>query len=172
MIRFIEMIVRFLKNNCFVFGLIIGFFINAIIIHLNFKYEINWNAVGAIATCIAAIIALYVYYLTTERDRKLSTIKEYSLIREKYDNVCKMKEFNYEIIKEYLIEMERFSTGLNNDLYDIDILIEMSGNRLVKQYDSCLKDYIDMKRKKSTHPDTIYCEYENVIRKIRNKVEK
>ena len=55
---------------------------------------------------------------------------------------------------EYLNELEYFSVGVNQKIYDIDVVIKMSGHRLIRQYDNWMRSFIDDRRKRFDHQHT------------------
>jgi len=67
---------------------------------------------------------------------------------------------------DYLKEMERFCTGVNNKIYDLNIISQMSGNLLIKQYDHYMYDIINQRRE-SIYEEWKYIQYEKVIRKLK-----
>lgn len=46
-----------------------------------------WDAIGAVGTLLAAIIAVLTYRSSVKRQKKQDTIREFSAIREKYPNL-------------------------------------------------------------------------------------
>lgn len=130
-----------------------------------------WDAIGAVGTVLAAIIAVLTYRSSVKRQKKQDTIREFSRIREKYPNLSPQAPNpvpDEERIK-YLKEMERFCTGVNIGLYDIHVVDRIAGAMLITQYDKYLRDFIEKRRQKTVQnaqTDSIYCEYIKLIEKI------
>jgi len=103
-----------------------------------FTYDLFWTIFGIVA---ATVISLLTHRSILKRDKKINTIAEFSKIRTKYPDLSCMKaakcrswcEFKRKRIA-YLKEMEFFCVGLNNGVFDINILKKMSGHLLVTQY--------------------------------------
>lgn len=116
--------------------------------------------IGNIAAVIGAIISVSVYGNTVKREKKILTIETFSKIREKYK-----KEISENDRTKFLKEMEFFCVGINEGIYDINIIKKMSGKLLLEQYDG-MKPYI--KERKATHqdPECYWCEYEKVMQKL------
>ena len=70
---------------------------------------------------------------------------------------------------EYLKEMERFCVGINNKIYDIEIVRDMSGHLLVKQYDSYMKDLVQSRRELRSK-FSAYERYEETIEKLKKSL--
>ena len=69
---------------------------------------------------------------------------------------------------DYLKEMERFCTGINNNIYDLNIISQMSGNLLITQYDHYMRDIIN-KRREPIYGEWKYIQYEKVINKLKKR---
>lgn len=110
---------------------------------------------------ISAIITVRIYRHTVNRESKILTLEHLSQIREKYPNKVPARQR-----LEYLRDMEFFCTGINEGIYDIRIVKKMSGRRLLRQYDSYMRNYITLRRKASTS-DESWMEYECVMEKLR-----
>ena len=107
------------------------------------------------------VLSVIIYKRTLNRERRLDTLKTLSELRVKFS------ESDTTSIK-YL---EFFATGVNQGIYDINIVKKMSGNRLVKQYDENLRDLVEKKRqKKDGNIDSeAYVQYEAMIEELRKK---
>lgn len=131
-----------------------------------------WDAIGAVGTILAAIIAVLTYRSSVKRQKKQDTIREFSRIREKYPNLSSKAPnpvLDEERIK-YLKEMERFCTGVNIGLYDIHVVDKMAGTMLITQYDNYMDRLIKERKDKTiqnANPDNIYYEYADLIKKLR-----
>ncbi|QHI71759.1 DUF4760 domain-containing protein [Aminipila terrae] len=122
--------------------------------------EVFWVAIGV-------IISVIIYYRMTRRTLILETIKEYSNIRNKYSNPSDNDIIPEDKRKAYLQEMERFCTGIQLGLYDINTLSKISGHRLIEQYKKYGKVIIEeSKMKKDTEADSLYCQYETTIKEL------
>ena len=132
----------------------------------------SWDAVGAVGTVFAAIIAVWTYRSSVKRQRKQDTIREFSVIREKYPNLSPKAHnpVSDEVRTAYLKEMERFCTGVNIGLYDAHVVNTMAGTMLITQYDNYLGALVEERRKNTVQnadADNIYCEYKKFIEQIR-----
>lgn len=115
---------------------------------------------GNIAAVIGAIISVAVYSHTVKREKKLLTIDTFSKIREKYH-----KEIPENERMKFLKEMEFFCVGINEGIYDINIIKKMSGKLLLEQYDE-MKPYIKERRTVLQNSECYWCEYEKAMRKL------
>lgn len=115
------------------------------------------------------------YHNSVSRNRKIETLKELSLIRERYPNVSPNapNPVDEATRTEYLKAMERFCTGVNLNLYDIEVVKNISGQMLVKQYKDYMGSFVAEKREKSKTipPEDLYCQYEAVIKKLKKYCE-
>lgn len=131
----------------------------------------SWDAVGAVGTVFAAIIAAWTYRSSVKRQRKQDTIREFSAIREKYPNLSPKAHnpVSDEVRIAYLKEMERFCTGVNIGLYDIHVVERMAGTMLTTQYDNYLDALVKERKKtvQNANADDIYREYKEFIKQIR-----
>lgn len=137
-----------------------------------------WERLGAWGTVTAAGLAVATYKDSVLRMRRLETINELTEIRDRFPN---MRRFAHKSDPEskdkllaYLRRMERFSTGILEEIYDIDIVSNIAGTLLVSQYDEFMKDLIEERKAKTIQReniDAIYKEYTAVIEKIR-KIKK
>lgn len=164
-----------MKKRYYAFAGIVGAVVGAVAVAV-FSYfksvnwcSVDWSVIGAFGTVLAAGIAAITYIDTVGRESKLETIKELSRIRSQFSDLSSASD---EERTEYLKEMERFCTGINLGLYDINTLITMAGSMLTTQYNDYMKDLIENKREhaRNAKPEKIYSEYESVIKKVsRNK---
>ena len=130
----------------------------------------NVIAIIAIVVSVCGVFVSAIIYLhTVNREKKILTIKEFLKIREKYPNLSS-DYVTDEVRLDYLKEMERFCVGVDNNIYDLKIITDMSGHLLVKQYDSYMEDFI-LSRRKGESEHWKYNRYEDTIKKIK-KMEK
>ena len=129
----------------------------------------NMDTIVDICQIITALIAVagfvlsvIIYKRTLNRERRLDTLKTLSELRVNESGTTNI---------EYLKALEFFATGVNQGIYDINIVKKMSGNRLVKQYDENLRDLVEKKRqKKDGNIDSeAYVQYETMIEELRKK---
>lgn len=164
-----------MKKRYYAFAGIVGAVVGAVAVAA-FSYfksvnwcSVDWNVIGAFGTVLAVGIAAITYIDTVGRESKLETIREFSRIRSQFSDLGSASDKER---TEYLKEMERFCTGINLGLYDINTLITMAGSMLTTQYNDYMKDLIENKREhaRNAKPEKIYSEYESFIKKVsRNK---
>lgn len=133
--------------------------------------SVDWSVIGALGTVLAAGIAVLTYIDTVGRESKLETIREFSRIRSQFPDLSSASGTERDSDTErteYLKEMERFCTGINLGLYDINTLKKMAGSMLTTQYNDYMKDLIESKREntRKAKAENIYSEYEAVIQKL------
>lgn len=116
-------------------------------------------------SAVGVFVSVIIYLNTVNNKKKILTIQEFSKIREKYPNMSSKYANNNERL-EYLKEMERFFVGIHYKIYDIEIVKDMSGHLLVKQYDSYMKDLVQSRRELKSK-FSAYEQYEETIKKIR-----
>ena len=115
---------------------------------------------AAVASFIATV---FIHRKTVERQRKIETIAAYSAIREKQP--VSIKNASNKEIDDYLLDMEFFCVGINNGIYDVKILKEMSGKRLLGQYE-------EIKQRKSNFSETTaWSEYIKVMERLASMYE-
>jgi len=122
--------------------------------------------IAIVVSACGILISAVVYLHTVNREKKILTIKEFSRIREKYPNVSP-DNVSDDVRLEYLKEIERFCVGIHHKIYDIQIIADMSGHFLVKQYDSHMEEFM-LSRRKSESETWKYKRYEETIRIIKN----
>ena len=156
----------------FVCGVIVGTLIITAFISANKEFpSFSWDAVGATGTILAAVIAVGTYRNSVKRQKKQDTIREFSIIRERYPNLSP-KAHNPvpdNVRTEYLKEMERFCTGVNIGLYDIRVVDKMAGTMLYTQYTNYLESLIKERKEKTIQngqADSVYREYADFIEQI------
>lgn len=115
----------------------------------------DWAAVAG------AITSVVVYCQTLQRDRKLATINKVNEIRCKYPEVDPLPEDGK---LQYLREMEFLCTGINEGIYDLNILKRMSGRLFLSQYNN-LKPFLQ-KREENPKAKDAWSEYKSVMEKL------
>lgn len=121
------------------------------------------EVIAALVSVAGAVISVVIYLRTVKREAKIATLNVLRNLRGKYP------DFGYKTDDEktqYLKEMEFFCTGVNEKIYDINIVKKMSRTFLLSQYECVFKEFIK-ERKADVGQKNIYCEYENVIKKLR-----
>lgn len=139
--------------------------------------SVSWDALGAWGTVTAAGIAVLTYRDSVLRACRLETIKEFSRIRMKYPNMARKARLPgaEEELTAYLRELERFSVGVLEGVYDLDVLVSLAGNLLLTQYDGFMKQLIEERRKQTAQQasaGTIYIDYITVMEQIRRKKQR
>ncbi len=121
---------------------------------------------------VGIFFSVLIYHHTVKKERKINTINEFSKIRDRFPNMSPLAKnpVSDEDRLEYLKEMERFSVGVNNKIYDLKILQKTSGHLLINQYNNYLRDLINNRRHKDSETWK-YCEYEELISKLQNKLK-
>ena len=122
-----------------------------------------FEIISGFAAVVAIAISLWTYKHRIEKERKTDTIRKLSEIRNTYFNTKNLEKKDK---LKYLNELEFFAIGIKEDIYDIDIVSKMSGSRLIKQYDKWANEFIKERRKLNNH-DKAYCEYEEMIKKLK-----
>ena len=120
---------------------------------------------GIITGITAVAVSIWSYIHGLNRERKTDTLAALKEIRKKYDDTTMLPEKEKQ---HYLKEMEFFATGLNLGIYELDVIDKMSGGRLISQYNKWAKDLI-RERRKISGTATAYCEYENMIERLKRK---
>jgi len=116
-------------------------------------------------SAVGVFVSVIIYLNTVNHQKKILTIQEFSKIRERYPDVSPNVTSDDNRL-EYLKDMERFCVGIHNNIYDIEIVRDMSGHRLIKQYDSYMKDFVQSRRKISS-TFLAYERYEETIEKLK-----
>lgn len=123
-----------------------------------------FEIISGFAAVVAIVISLWTYSHGIERERKADTIRKLSEIRNTYFNT---KGLGNKDKLKYLNELEFFAIGIKENIYDINIASKMSGSRLIGQYDSWAAELIKERRKGKKH-STAYCEYEKMIKDLKD----
>ena len=143
-----------------------------------------WTAVGSVGTLISVIVAVTSIINSNQRTKKQSTLEafvqfkktmeslenkihnysndEICRIIQKHEQDSRSEEWNQ--IKEYLAAVERFATGVNAGIYDVEVVNKMGGYFLCEQYKT-LYPIIQYKRQKDQN-DCIYEEFRDMVNAI------
>lgn len=121
--------------------------------------------ISGIAAAMAIIISITLYMHGLNRERKVDTLKSFSEIRKKYFNT---KTLDDKEKLKYLNELEYFSTGVNEKIYDIKIVKKMSGSRLIRQYENWAAEFIHYRRNRFANGKAYY-EYEKMIKSLKKQ---
>ncbi len=128
--------------------------------------------IAQIASALAAVGSfvgsLVVYKRSVNRECKLETLRKLTELRMKYPS---MEEISDGDKLDYIKELEFFATGINQKIYDLEIVSKMSGSRLISQYDIALKKLVKQRRKEKEN-STAYIEYEQMIKQLRKLKKK
>ena len=114
------------------------------------KRELFWSILGI---GLATVISIWTHYAILHRDKKINTIQTLSAIRSKYPNMktvktagCSTEKELAEKRGEYLKEMEFFSVGIQEGVFDLNITAKMSGHLLINQYDEYMVNVVKEKK--------------------------
>ena len=149
------------KKRIYCLCIIIAILLALILVVLCFNIKLEIPAIlknQLFWTIITLVISISVSIIThlniINRNKRINTITEFSKIRTKYRYLgsCATKEKKI----KYLQEMEFFCTGINEKVFDLNIVNKMSGGLLVKQYDSYMKKFAFSRKTKK-------CYYENYL---------
>ncbi len=123
----------------------------------------TYEVITSIASVAGAVISVWVFCHSVNRERQILTIKAISGFREKHQ----LETFNMTDAekKEYLKDIEYLCIGINNKIYDFKMLRKMCGKRLLSQYKNEMKDFVKIRREKCG-TDEIWSEYEKVMKKL------
>lgn len=172
----------FYKQSWFWFMLIaiINFLILLIYISVNFALDKNfWTAIGSIGTLISVIVAVC-SIANSERIRKKQATydafsefkksnfdKELEINNYKIETVLQEHKRNadkkWNVVKEYLTEIERIATCVNSDVFDCETIYNMGGPFLIALYQK-LKPIIDYKRKDEDRK--VYYEFQKMVKEL------
>lgn len=120
--------------------------------------------VSGIAPTIAVIISIIIYIHGLNRERRQLTLKVLSEIRRNYFNIA---HADYKTKLKYLNELEYLAIGIRKKIYDIEIVYNMSGRRLIGQYDKWAGSFIQQRKDEHPEKNKIYSDYEEMIMSLR-----
>lgn len=143
-----------------------------------------WTALGSVGTLISVIVAVVSIVNNNKRTQKQSTLEAFmqfkkdvepyenmihdyssddiNKIIQRYEQGAQPKEWDE--IKKYLATVERFATGVNTGIYDVEVVNKMGGYFLCEQYKT-LYPIIQYKRQKDQN-DCIYEEFRDMVNAI------
>ena len=64
-------------------------------------------------------------------------------------------------------ELEYLAIGISKKIYDIEIVYNMSGSRLIDQYDTWARSFIKQRKTKYPEKRKIYSDYEEMIKSLK-----
>lgn len=145
------------------------------------------NIITGICAIVAIMISILVYLNGRKREMKKSTIKELIRIKKEYSDVYKFiltipdehlikhdDFFKYirsnKRFKLYLSEMEFFATGVNEKLYDVEIVNKMSGRKILSQFRK-IKPYINDRQNSDSNNYSQYVKMIEDIKILRKEIE-
>lgn len=121
---------------------------------------------SVLVALLAIGISIWTYIHGLNRERRVDTIESLRRIRTKYFNT---KSLSDKEKLQYLNEMEYFATGINSQIYDIEIANKMSGGRLISQYKDWCENFIE--ERKSRGSENAYSEYKRMIDELKKMRE-
>ncbi|MGN0488607.1 MAG: hypothetical protein ACI4HO_05055 [Ruminococcus sp.] len=149
-------------------------------------------SISEIADIIASVVAvlafaftILVQYINSQRTRKAETIKAFNLLQnESLDKLAELNKTNaknivsgkseseafrtaYYDYKVLIARVEHFAIGVNNKVYDFNIVDELAGEHLVYLYNR-VKPIIDEANKRNLD-NSYYGAYSNLVEKLKKK---
>ena len=143
-----------------------------------------WTALGSVGTLISVIVAVVSIVNNNKRTKRQSTLEAFVQFKknaEPYENTihgyssgdinkiiqhheqgCEPEKWDE--IKKYLATVERFATGVNTGIYDVEVVNKMGGQFLCEQYET-LRPIIKHKRQKDRN-EYIYAEFRDMVNAI------
>ena len=146
--------------------------------------SLDIDTVSLIVDLLGFAATIVIFFLTslgsrrateeqTRRECVRATLTEFADLRRTYQDFEKkmMSEDRSEILMNYLSDLERFATGCNMKAYAVDVVNEMSGGKLVKQYQTYFRDFITGRRRNASltakvTPGRMYIEYEDMMTRL------
>ena len=120
------------------------------------KYK---EVIMVIISSITMFISVCIHRETVLRDCKYQTLKKLSEIRTEYRDFAPM---SLEKKKRYIQELEFLAIGVEERIYDLEIIKKMSRKKLVSQYDNYIKEFLN-----DNFNECDYTEYKKMIENIR-----
>ena len=120
------------------------------------KYK---EVIMVIISSITMFISVCIHRETVLRDCKYQTLKKLSEIRTEYRDFAQMSS---EKKKRYIQELEFLAIGVEERIYDLEIIKKMSRKKLVSQYDNYIKEFLN-----DNFNECDYTEYKKMIENIR-----
>ena len=121
---------------------------------------ILWTIIGIITSIV---VSATTHHAILKRDKKINTIRELGLIRNAYPTMRK-KGASEKVA--YLRAMEFFCLGVLEDVFDLEIVIKMSGHFLKKQYQEYMRDFAFSKRINGHEYEHYICVMDIISHKI------
>jgi len=123
--------------------------------HLRMKNEMTLNAYSTVRKDLRII---------TAKIRKELDIKDMfdNLNQERLDRIMKDKALRHDV-SEMLGMLNKFAVGVKHDIFNIDILNELSGKYFIKTHKQ-FTPYLERVREDS---DTLYIEYDNLVKRLK-----
>lgn len=122
---------------------------------------------NVLVALLAIGISTWTYIHGLNRERRVDTIESLRRIRTKYFNT---KSLSDKEKLQYLNEMEYFATGINSQIYDLEIVNKMSGGRLISQYKDWCENFIEERRRRPGS-ENAYSEYKRMIDELKKMRE-
>lgn len=140
-----------------------------------------------IATVIIALLALFLslfqFFRDNSREKREATLNAYNDLqtkvftelnrflkqyRGKEEQLYKLEinDKNWEKLTEWLARIERFSVGVNTNIYSLRVLNRLGGGYYIRLFET-LKPVIDKKRFKNISKGKHYDEFELTVKKLR-----
>jgi len=145
------------------------------------------SILGNIFICVGVIVALCQlkgFIVDTEQRKKQATIEFYNRIRSEFIeplneidkkfpgkeiiSVCDAeKKDMLNTIKDYLSHMERFSVGINANIYDISVFDRMVGSTLTINWFKRFEEIIHFLRDEHSNQN-LYKDLDELVNKLKN----
>ena len=122
---------------------------------------------SVLVALLAIGISIWTYIHGLNRERRVDTIESLRRIRTKYFNT---KSLSDKEKLQYLNEMEYLATGINSQIYDLEIVNKMSGGRLISQYKDWCENFIEERRMRPGS-ENAYSEYKRMIDELKKMRE-
>ena len=136
--------------------------------------KLDWEQLSAWGTVTAAAIAAFTYKDSVTKSRKLDTINEIIRIREEFPNMWKFAnksdQESKDMLLAYLRKLERFSVGVIEGIYDINIVSMAAGALFITQFDNFMENLIEERKIYSSqqiNAESYYTEYILMIKKLK-----
>ncbi len=141
--------------------------------------ELEWADLIAVG---ALVFSAYQFYRENYRKKMLSTLEAYNQLQgdvftglnqlllkqehnDRYFDTLKTGYADWESTSNYLARIERFSVGINSNIYCIRTLNRLGGGYFIRIFMQ-LKPIINKKRKDNISKGAHYDEFEMVVNKL------
>ena len=146
--------------------------------------NVSWADIIAVLIAAGALIfSAYQFYRESYRQKKESTLAAYSELQEDVftelnklllnykddeENLycLKVGDNDWEKISDYLARIERFSVGINSNIYCIKTLNRLGGGYYIRLFDQLIP-IIDKKRFYNVSKGSHYDEFEMTVNKLK-----